>query len=227
MKPRQYLAGVSVTAFGLGNRLIIRTIRPRAKDIKVTRQQVGGALALGLFFAPVLARPVARYAPTTITVLLVLWVVVAVVAGNTAAAAELAMADAEKRAEGAADKAKKAKAGDRAETGEPAEAEQADELQDAPADADLYALIRYVAQMSDQGTAAHLSHVLEEGHARGLFGGWQLPDLRAHLEGLGVALVEGKKLTFNGRQRNRLAVAVDALPETAPGTVPAVAQDAA
>ncbi|MFJ9607023.1 hypothetical protein ACIRS1_11855 [Kitasatospora sp. NPDC101176] len=224
MKPRQYLAGVSVTALGLGNRLIIRTLRPH---ISITRQQVGGALGLGLFFSPVLARPVARYAPTTITVLLVLWVVVAVVVGNTEAAAELAKADAERRAKAAADKARKAKAGDRAACGGEPDADQADELQDAPADADLYALIRYVAQMSDQGTAAHLSHVLEEGQARGLFEGWQVPDLRAHLAGLGVALVDGKKLTFNGRQRNRLAVAVDALPEAAPGTVPAVVQDAA
>jgi hypothetical protein len=114
--------------------------------------------------------------------------------------------------------------------GGPAEGEPADqdaELQDAPADANLYALIRYVAGMSDQGTAAHLSHVLEEGQARGLFGGWKVPDLRARLEGLGVALVEGKKLTFNGRQRNRLAVLLEALPESAPGTVPAVLQQAA
>ncbi|MFJ9459167.1 hypothetical protein ACIRST_29280 [Kitasatospora sp. NPDC101447] len=219
MKPSQYLAGVSVTALGLGNRLIIRALRPHTAKVQVTKQQIGGAVGLLAFLSPVLARPVARYGPTTITVLLVLWVVVAVVVGNTEAAAELAKAD--------ADKAEKAKAGARAASGEQAEANQDDALQDAPADVDLYALIRYVAQMSDQGTAAHLSQVLEEGQARGLFDGWQVPDLRAHLEGMGVALVEGKKLTFNGRQRNRLAVAVDALPETSPGTVPAVVQDAA
>ncbi|MFD8785968.1 hypothetical protein [Kitasatospora sp. NPDC059599] len=214
MKLHRYLEGVSVTAFGLGNRLIIRAVRPHVEKVTITRQQVGGALALGLFFSPVLARPVARYAPTTVTVLLVLWVVVAVVVGNTEAAAELAEAD-------QAAKEKAAKAG-------PDDSDdQDDELQDAPAEADLYALVRYVAGMSDQGTAAHLSQVLEEGQGRGLFGHWKVPDLRAHLEGLGVALVEGKKLTFNGRQRNRLAVLLDALPEAAPGTVPAVAQKAA
>ncbi|MFJ6617000.1 hypothetical protein ACIQOW_05370 [Kitasatospora sp. NPDC091335] len=226
MKLHRYLEGVSVTAFGLGNRLIIRAVRPHAEKVTVTRQQVGGALALGLFLSPVLARPVARYAPTTITVLLVLWVVVAVVVGNTEAAAELAEAD-----QAAKEKAAKAKTGDQGEASTEAgpddSDDQDDELQDAPVDADLHALIRHVAGMSDQGTAAHLSQVLEEGQARGLFGGWKVPDLRAHLEGLGVALVEGKKLTFNGRQRNRLAVLLDALPEAAPGTVPAVAQKAA
>ncbi|MEV7020909.1 hypothetical protein [Kitasatospora sp. NPDC093558] len=226
MKLHRYLEGVSVTAFGLGNRLIIRAVRPHAEKVSVTRQQVGGALALGLFFSPVLARPVARYAPPAVTVFLVLWMVVAVVAGNTRAAAELAKAD-----QAAKEKAAKAKAGDHGEASTKAEpddsADQDDELQDAPADADLYALVRYVAAMSDQGTAAHLSHLLEEGQARGLFGGWKIPDLRAHLEGLEVALVEGKKLTFNGRQRNRLAVLLDALPEAAPGTVPAVVRKAA
>ncbi|MFF2075613.1 hypothetical protein ACFVXG_12765 [Kitasatospora sp. NPDC058162] len=226
MKLHRYLEGVSMTAFGLGNRLIIRAVRPRVEKVSITRQQVGGALALGLFLSPVLARPVARYAPTTVTVLLVLWVVVAVVVGNTEAAAELAEAD-----QTAKEKAAKVKAGGQeeasAEAGPDDPDDQDDELQDAPAEADLYALVRHVAAMSDQGTAAHLSQVLEEGQARGLFGGWKVPDLRGHLEGLGVGLVEGKKLTFNGRQRNRLAVLLDALPEAAPGTVPAVAQKAA
>ncbi|MFF4813262.1 hypothetical protein ACFY2K_01620 [Kitasatospora sp. NPDC001309] len=226
MKLHRYLEGVSVTAFGLGNRLIIRAVRPHVEKVTITRQQVGGALALGLFLSPVLARPVARYAPTTVTVLLVLWVVVAVVVGNTEAAAELAEAD-----QAAKEKPAKAKAEEQeeaaAKAGPDDSDDQDDELQDAPAEADLYALVRYVAGMSDQGTAAHLSHVLEEGQARGLFGGWKIPDLRGHLEGLGVGLVEGKKLTFNGRQRNRLAVLLDALPEAAPGTVPAVAQKAA
>lgn len=228
MKPLRYLEGVSLTAFGLGNRLIIRVIRPH---VKVTRQQVGGALGLGLFFSPVLARPVARYAPTTIAVVVVLWVIIAVAIGNTKAADELAKADKATREKAAREKAAmKAKASSGAKTEDSEEAsseegdDQGDEPQDAPSDADLYALIRYVAGMSDQGTAAHLSHVLEEGQARGLFEAWTVSDLRAHLEDLGVALVEGKKLTFNGRQRNRLAVQLDALPESAPGTVPAVLQ---
>ncbi|MFJ6382982.1 hypothetical protein ACIQI7_23640 [Kitasatospora sp. NPDC092039] len=235
MKPHHYLEGASLTALGRGNRLIIRAIRPHTAKLKVTRQQIGGALALAAFLSPVLARPVARYAPTTITVLLVLWVVAAVAVGNTKAAAELAQADeaAHDKAAGKkpAENAAARKDGDSAETASPSEQDdagvQADEPQDTPADADLYALVRYVAEMSDQGTAAHLSHVLEEGQARGFFEGWAVADLRAHLESLGVALIEGKKLTFNGRPRNRLAVALDALPETAPGAVPAVLRKAA
>ncbi|GAA2129868.1 hypothetical protein GCM10009760_01610 [Kitasatospora kazusensis] len=215
MKPHRYLEGISLTAFGAGNRRMIRAVRPHAGKVRLTRQQLGGGLALLAFFSPVLARPVARYAPTAITVALVLWVVVAVVVGNTASPGTESGADGE------------ALAGTWAEAGRDGCDGQDDELQDAPADADLYALIRYVAGMSDQGTAAHLSHVLEEGQARGLFGGWKIPDLRARLEGLGVALVEGKKLTFNGRQRNRLAVLLEALPESAPGTVPAVLHKAA
>ncbi|KJS56306.1 hypothetical protein VM98_07765 [Streptomyces rubellomurinus subsp. indigoferus] len=214
MKLHRYLEGVSLTAFGAGNRRIIRAVRPHAKKARLTRQQVGGGLALLAFFSPVLAHPVARYAPTTITVVLVLWVVVAVVVGNTSPDAESEADD-------------QALADASGEAGPDDAEDQDDELQDAPADADLYALVRYVAGMSDQGTAAHLSHVLEEGQARDLFGGWKVPDLRAHLEGLGVALVEGKKLTFNGRQRNRLAVLLNALPDTAPGTVPAVVRKAA
>jgi hypothetical protein len=88
-RPRHpYLGGISLTALGLGNRLIIRTLKPHASKVRVTRQQVWGAVGLAAFLSPVLARPVARYAPTTLTVLLVLWVVVAVVLGNTDAAAE-------------------------------------------------------------------------------------------------------------------------------------------
>ncbi|MFJ2866373.1 hypothetical protein [Kitasatospora sp. NPDC087314] len=226
MKLRRYLEGVSVTAFGLGNRLIIRAVRPHVEKVTITRQQVGGALALGLFFSPVLARPAARYAPTTVTVLLVLWVVVAVVVGNTEAAAELAEAD-----QAAKEKAAKAKAGSQeevsAEAGPDDSDDQDDELQDAPADADLYALVRYVAAMSDQGTAAHLPDLLAEGQKRRLFGGWEQGDLKAHLAALNAPLVEGKKLTFGGRQRNRQAVLLDGLPEGTPGTVPAVVQPAA
>ncbi|MFI6153309.1 hypothetical protein ACIBCA_11495 [Kitasatospora sp. NPDC051170] len=201
---------MSLTAFGAGNRRIIRAVRPHAAKVRFTKQQVGGAVALLAFLSPALARPVARYAPTVVTVALVLWVVVAVVVGNAALSADAA-ADDQALAEVEQDDSE----------------DQDDELQAAPADADLFALVRYIAGMSDQGTAAHLSHVLDEGQARGLFEGWKVADLRAHLEGLGVALVEGKKLTFNGRQRNRLAVLLEALPESAPGTLPAVARKAA
>ncbi|MEV7935268.1 hypothetical protein AB0O82_03915 [Kitasatospora sp. NPDC088264] len=214
MKLHRYLEGVSLTAFGAGNRRIIRTVRPHIGKVRLTKQQVGVAVAVLAFLSPALARPAARYAPTVITVALVLWVVVAVVVGNASPDADSAVDD-------------QALADVSTEAGPDDGEDQGDELQDAPVDADLFALIRYVAGMSDQGTAAHLSHVLKEGQARALFGGWKVPDLKAHLEDLGVALVEGKKLTFNGRQRNRLAVLLDALPESAPGTVPTVAQKAA
>ncbi|MGW3183852.1 hypothetical protein ACWDD9_31745 [Kitasatospora sp. NPDC001119] len=238
-----YLKGANLTALGLGTRLIIRAARPHAAKLKVTKQQVGGAIGLGLFFSPVLARPVARYAPTTITVLLVLWVIVAVSVGNTKAAADLAAADEEAREKAAEEKAAKkaaAKASPDAKAesaspsaGTPSPAEPdgagapADEPQDAPADADLYALVRHVAAMSDQGTAAHLPDLLAEGQKRGLFGGWEQADLKDHLEALGAPVVEGKKLTFDGRQRNRQAVLLKGLPERAPGTVPAVLQKTA
>ncbi|MEV7354414.1 hypothetical protein [Kitasatospora sp. NPDC091276] len=231
-KPRHpYLGGISLTALGLGNRLIIRAVRPHAARLKVTKQQVGGALGLAVFFSPVLARPVARYAPTTITVVLVLWVVVAVVVGNTKAAVELAEADTKAReeaAEGKAARTAKSRSGASAEASAEAEPDyaddQEDEPQDPPADADLYALIRHVAAQSDQGTAAHLPDLLTEGQHRGWFGGWEQADLWAHLEALGAHLVKGKKLTFDGRQRNRQAVLLEGLPESDPGTVPAVLQ---
>ncbi|MFJ7274687.1 hypothetical protein [Kitasatospora sp. NPDC098663] len=230
MKPHQYLTGVSVTALGLGNRLIIRALKPH---VKITRQQVGGSIGLGLFFSPVLARPIARYAPTTFTVVLVLWVVVAVAVGNTKAATKLAEADKEAREKAAKEKAAKneAKADGRKEVSPETEQDEADDqdddLQDAPADADLYALVRHVAAQSDQGTAAHLPDLLAEGQQRGMFEGWEQTDLKAHLAALGAPLVEGKKLTFGGRQRNRQAVLLEGLPESDPGTVPVVVQKAA
>lgn len=74
-------------------------------------------------------------------------------------------------------------------------------------------LIREVAALSDQGTAAHLQQLLEVGQQRGHFGGWTLADLKDHLVELRLTVVDGKKLTFDGRQRNRQAVL---LPEPAP-----------
>ncbi|MGA5818825.1 hypothetical protein ACPC54_13330 [Kitasatospora sp. NPDC094028] len=212
MKLHHYLEGISLTAFGAGNRRIIRALRPHASKIKVTRQQAGGALALTVFFSPVLARPVARYAPTVITVALVLWVVVAVVVGNTTSP------DTESATDDALANAS-------AEAGPDDSEDQDDELQDAPSDATLYALIRYVAGMSDQGTAAHLPDLLAEGQKRGLFSGWEQADLKAHLTTCGAPLVEGKKLTFGGRQRNRQAVLLEGLPEADPAPGPTLAPE--
>ena len=101
------------------------------------------------------------------------------------------------------------------------------ELQEPPADSTLYALIRHVAALSDQGTAAHRPDLLDEGQKRGLFASWDQADLKAHLTALGAPLVEGKKLTFEGRQRNRQAVLLDGLPAADPAPVPAPTRGAA
>lgn len=103
---------------------------------------------------------------------------------------------------------------------EPSAAEDDGEWIDTePPEAVLLDLIREVAALSDQGTAAHLQHLLEIGQQRGHFGGWTLADLKDHLAELRLTVVDGKKLTFGGRQRNRQAVLL-------PELIPAVLQKA-
>lgn len=196
----RYLEGVSLPAFARGNRRIIAAVKSRT-EVTVTWKHAAGTAGAVLFFWPV----VGKWVPTMVTVTVVLWVVTAVVVGSAAghpqAAADTPTAD--------------------------QAAEQEAEPQEAPAAEVLYALIRHTAARSDQGTAAHLDDVLAEGHKRGLLGGWEKADLKEHLTALGAPLVEGKKLTFGGRQRNRQAVLLEGLPEADPAPVPALTARAA
>ena len=165
-----------------------------------TWKHVGGAAGVTYLLWPTVdkaLREVRPVLPTVLTVASVVWLVIAMVIGSSEAGVKPApdSPDAEQLDD----------------DGQPDE-----ELQDPPADATLYELIRQVAKRSDQGTAAHLPDLLDEGRRRGLFGGWEQADLKAHLTALGAPLVEGKKLTFGGLQRNRQAVLLDGLPEAAP-----------
>jgi hypothetical protein len=99
-------------------------------------------------------------------------------------------------------------------------------IQDSPDEAVLWALIRHTAALTKQGTAAHLQAVLDEGQRRGEFGDWTVADLAEELASYGVPVVEGKKLTVGGRDRNRKAVLLAALPEADPAPVPAIVQGA-
>jgi hypothetical protein len=99
-------------------------------------------------------------------------------------------------------------------------------IQDSPSEAVLWTLIRHTAALTKQGTAAHLQAVLDEGQRRGEFGDWTVADLAEELASYGVPVVEGKKLTVEGRDRNRKAVLLSALPEADPAPVPALAEPA-
>lgn len=106
--------------------------------------------------------------------------------------------------------------------------DDADEwIQDSPPEAVLWALIRHTAALTKQGTAAHLQAVLDEGQRRGEFGDWTVADLAEELASYGVPVVEGKKLTVGGRDRNRKAVLLEALPEADPAPFPVLVQSAA
>lgn len=153
---------------------------------------------------------ITRWVPVFLTTFVTLWVLAALVAGQERPAGATASA-----------------AAPVVDASLEADDDQDDEIQDAPADATLYALIRHVAGFTKQGTAAHLSQVLEEGEKRGLLGGWEVEDLREHLTALGVPVVEKKKLTVGGLDRTRMAVLLAALPADDPAPVPAVASDAA
>lgn len=151
---------------------------------------------------------VGAWLPTTVSVTALLWVLAALVAGQGQPEVEAAP----QQPEGAT-------------------AEQADDdgefIDLEPPAPVLYALVRHVAATSDQGTAAHLDDLLAEGQRRGLFGGWEKADLKAHLtEDLRLP-VEELKLHFRRRQRVRLGVRLKALPEADLAPVPAVLQKTA
>jgi hypothetical protein len=194
---RRYLEGCTLTAFERGSRYLVLRIRART-GYRPTWRHLGGAVA-GVYFLWPVVGPVA---PTITTVTACVWVVAAMAIGASGAGPETPAADRADQATG---------------SGEGMAGGQA-----PPADETLYALIRYVAAQSDQGTAAHLPDLLAEGQRRGLLTGWEQADLRAHLAALGAPLVEGKKLTFGGRQRNRQAVLLAGLPEADPAPVPAL-----
>jgi hypothetical protein len=100
-------------------------------------------------------------------------------------------------------------------------------IQDSPPEAVLWALIRHTAALTKQGTAAHLQAVLVEARKRGEMTDWTVADLAEELASYGVPVVEGKKLTVGGRDRNRKAVLLSVLPEADPAPFPVLVQPAA
>ena len=206
---RRYLEGCTWAAFWRGSRVMVAKVAPHI-SYRPTWKHVGVAAGATYFMWPMVTKELARVRPvlpTVLTVSAVVWVVAAMVIGSSGAALKPAPGhapDSEQLDDGQAE----------------------DEVQDPPAEATLYALIRHVAALSDQGTAAHLPNLLDEGQQRGLFAGWDQADLKAHLVDLGAPLVAGKKLTFGGRQRNRQAVLLDGLPAADPAPVPALTRGA-
>jgi len=206
---RRYLEGCTWAAFWRGSRVMVAKLLPHI-SYRPTWRHVGGAVGVTYLMWPTVGkvlREVRPVLPTMLTVTAVVWLVTAMAIGASGAGMKSAtdVTEAEQPDGG----------------GQPE-----DERQDPPGDATLYALIRHVAGTSDQGTAAHLPDLLDEGQKRGLFGGWEQADLKAHLTTLGAPLVAGKKLTFRGRQRNRQAVLLDGLPEADPAPLPALARGA-
>ncbi|MFE6868330.1 hypothetical protein ACFVFS_17410 [Kitasatospora sp. NPDC057692] len=111
----------------------------------------------------------------------------------------------------------------------PAETEpdDADEwIQDSPDEGVLWALIRHTANLTKQGTAAHLQAVLDEARKRGEMTDWTVADLTEELASYGVPVVPQKKLTIEGRALNRSAVLLADLPEGHPAPFPAIVQPA-
>ncbi|QMU78872.1 hypothetical protein GXW83_27400 [Streptacidiphilus sp. PB12-B1b] len=206
MTVRRYLEDCTLAALLQGHRFLVLkakakiTYRPRWKH-------AGGAVAALYFLWPIVRRVLPAVVPA-VTVTATVWFFTAMAVGASGYGAKTA-------------------AGSPVDAQQPDGGEPAEERQEPPAEATLYALIRHVAALSDQGTAAHLPDLLTEGHKRGLFGGWQQTDLKAHLTALGAPLVDGKKLTFNGHQRNRQAVLLDGLPPAAPAPVPALTRQPA
>lgn len=167
-------------------------------------KRAGGTIAVLVLLWPL----VGAWLPTVVTVTALLWVLAALVAGQAQPETEAA---AEAR---------------QTEAPPAAPADDGELIDEEPPLPVLLALIRHVAATSDQGTAAHLDDVLAEGQKRGLFGGWEKADLKAHLtDDLGLP-VEELKLHFRRRQRVRLGVRLKALPEAAPAPVSAVLQKA-
>jgi hypothetical protein len=235
---RQYLAGVSVAAFGRGNRRIIAAVKARgtvappdpcahpdhkkpshaehcashpapsvATDephpFKVWAWRLGGTAAALFFLWPL----VGKWVPTTLAATVTVWALAALIAGQEGAPAAAGSTEASSPTELAG-----------------TALDDEEWIQAAPAPDALWALIRHTAGLTKQRTAAHLQAVLEEGVKRGQFDAWTVTDLADELAALGVPVVDGKKLTVGGRDRNRMAVLLADLPQADPAPVPAVLQ---
>lgn len=177
----------------------LRLVAVVRRKLAITWRGAGGAAGVAFLFWPV----VGKWMPTVLAAAVTAWLLTAVVVGAAGEPGPVA--------------------------GVPAAASGGEDevLQDAPADEVLYALIRHVAGLSDQGTAAHLQQLLEEGQKRGLLGGWDVAALKAHLaEELRLPVTELKQ-TFSRRQRVRLGVWLRDLPEAAPAAVPVVVRKVA
>jgi hypothetical protein len=149
--------------------------------------------------------------PTVTGASLALWVIIALIAGQPESTPKAAEQTTESTT-------------DPAPTGSPQDADEW--IQDSPPEAVLWALIRHTAALTKQGTAAHLQAVLDEARKRGEMTDWTVTDLAEELASYGVPVAEQKKLTIGGRQYNRIAVLLDALPEADPAPVPAIVQPA-
>ena len=200
---RRYLEGCTLAALLQGHRVMV--VKGKSKiGFRPSWKHAGGAVAVTYFLWPV----VGPVLPTALTVTAVVWTITAMAIGASGAGTKTAPDSPDAEQLDGAD-------------------EPEVELQEPPTDATLYALVRHVAALSDQGTAAHLDDVLAEGQRRSLFGGWEKADLKEHLGDVGAPVVEGKKLTFSGRQRVRQAVLLDGLPAADPAPVPALTREAA
>ena len=207
---RRYLEGCTWAAFWRGSRVMVVTVKSHVR-YRPTWKHVAGAAGGTYLLWPMVDKAltdVRPALPTALTVTAAVWLVAAMAIGASGTGARPvpdSPGDAEQLDDGG---------------------ELDDEPQEAPAEETLWALVRDVAALSDQGTAAHLPHLLSVGQGRGLFGGWAQADLKAHLLTLGAPLAEGKKLTFGGRPYNRQAVLLDGLPEAVPAPVPTPARGA-
>ena len=149
---RNYLEGCTLTALLYGHRFLVVTVKSKI-SYRPTWKHTGVAAAAVYFLWPVVRRALPTLVPV-VTVTATVWFVAAMAIAASGAGRKLATD---------------------APGTEHLDGELADEVQDPPAEATLYALIREVAARSDQGTAAHLPDLLDEGQKRGLFGGWGQP----------------------------------------------------
>jgi hypothetical protein len=133
----RYLEGCTLTAFTRGSRALV--LRIKSTGYKPTWSHAGG-LAVGTWlFWPTIGPLV----PAGLTTMATLWLLIAVILGNTGTAATAPTT-----------------AGAAAES---TSSDPPQELQAPPSDDVLTALIRHTAALSDQGTAAHLPDLLAEG----------------------------------------------------------------
>jgi hypothetical protein len=243
---KHYLAGVSLAAIGRGNRRMLAPIkahatekrqghgealatwkerRAKAREIKDPEERAKALEELGrerpshpmlvaagcAVVAAVVVWPMLHgHRAALLAGAATLWILVALILGQT-----------DKEAPGEAPANSSVDGADNT----PAD-DDGEWIQEAPTPEVLWALIRHTASLTKQGTAAHLQAVLDEGQKRGQFDAWEVADLTEELASYGVPVVEGKKLTIGGKDRNRKAVLLSALPEADPAPVPAIVHSA-